>query len=442
MTNLTLFGQSATFSASVTNGLAASSIKDWHIYVLLLSCFVLIAIHSATHRDVTQGFDELAHLSYIADVQSTGDIWPSLDNLRMIDPQSFQFTSSANYLNHPSPYYAALAFLGPKIEGHPETLATYRFFNIALASIGLAALLWIGVALRLPRAMLYVYAVPLIFIPALPFLAGSINNDNAAFAGGGIAVLATLRAVDTHSRTAIAGALVGVIIAAYAKLTGLILVGGLVGGVFAWAALRGQVHSRVIVIIIIALVLGSAPYIIFLCHYGSPAPSTHAQIEMLQSGAHAAGWDTARRMMPVEYTAYFFSEFLLRWMPLLGTRDSVNYLALIIPVVAVACALVGSLVSAARAIRGQEGPADIVLVVGTVVLAVTVVIHIVFSYRRHVEFGWMMDIYPRYYLPLAVLVPLGGLSLAAAIRRPCPSSLLVGFLVLSPILFVFLGGIV
>ncbi|MFX7620793.1 hypothetical protein ABTJ52_20550, partial [Acinetobacter baumannii] len=58
---------------------------------------------------------------------------------------------------------------------------------------------------------------------------------------------------------------------------------------------------------------------------------------------------------------------------------------------------------------------------------------------HHVETGWMMDAYPRYYLPLAAIVPLACLSLLAAVppamRRP-----LAGFFIIQPILFQLLGA--
>jgi len=48
----------------------------------------------------------------------------------------------------------------------------------------------------------------------------------------------------------------------------------------------------------------------------------------------------------------------------------------------------------------------------------TFVIHRVFSHPYHLAFGWVTSAYPRYYLPLAALVPLAGLSLFAAIKQP------------------------
>jgi hypothetical protein len=51
-----------------------------------------------------------------------------------------------------------------------------------------------------------------------------------------------------------------------------------------------------------------------------------------------------------------------------------------------------------------------------------------------------MDAYPRYYLPLAAVVPLACLSLLAAVESMRMRQLLVGFLVAGPIVFRLLGA--
>jgi hypothetical protein len=418
---------------------AVSANTNWRVCAFVLLLFILAATLSAVRKDVTLGFDEVAHASYIAHLQHSGETWPALKDMRMLDPSSFRFTSEANYLNHPSPYYVLLAHLGPNLEGHPGALIVYRLFNVVLAAIGLAALMAIGLVARLSRFTLYAYVVPLACIPVLAPLAGSINNDNAAFAGGGIATLAAWQLMATGSRASLIVALGGVIVASWAKLTGLLLVGGLVIGVLAWLLWRGRLQPRWIVLIAIAALLATAPYVAFFGQYGSPTPNTPAQIAMLKMGAHVAGWDSAERMSPTSYAVHFVSEFILEWMPTLKPRNALNYTALVIPVAAALCAFAGLMVSAQRVARENESPIDIVIVASALAFTATFVIHGIFSYERHVAFGWMMDAYPRYYLPLAALIPLAGLSLLAAIKQPRARAILVGFLITSPVVFRLLG---
>jgi hypothetical protein len=49
--------------------------------------------------------------------------------------------------------------------------------------------------------------------------------------------------------------------------------------------------------------------------------------------------------------------------------------------------------------------------------------------------GWLMDAYPRYYLPLIAIVPLACLSFLAAIESPRWRNGLLAFLVTGPVIF-------
>src|SRR5216684_1132693 len=231
--------------------------------------------------------------------------------MRMLDPSSFRFTREANYLDHPSPYYVLLARIGPTLEGHPEAILFDRLFNVLLVAIGLAALMAVGLVVKLPRLMLYAYIVPIAGIPVLAPLAGAINNDNAAFAGGAIATLATLQLLSTGSRAWLIAALGGVIVASWAKFTALLLVGGLVAGVLLWLLWRGRLPSRWIGLIALAVLLAIAPYVALIAQDGSPTPRTPGQLTMIKASALIAGWDSAARMSPAAFAAHFVSEFVL-----------------------------------------------------------------------------------------------------------------------------------
>ena len=191
--------------------------------VAIIALFVLSAVVSAGRKDIIQGFDEVAHTSYVAHIQASGQPWPALERMRLLDPNTFRFTGVANYLNHPPLFYDLLAVLGPKLEGHPEALLVFRLIDVAAVAIGLAALLGLGLAARLSRPEFYAYAVPLACIPVLVPLAGSVNNDDLAFVGGALALLGAWQLLATGRAAWLALALTGVIVAAFAKLTGLLL---------------------------------------------------------------------------------------------------------------------------------------------------------------------------------------------------------------------------
>jgi hypothetical protein len=427
------------FNTSSQDQAAVEAKANWRVCAFVLLLFVIAATLSAIRKDVTFGFDEVAHASYVAHLQHSGETWPAFEDMRMLDPSSFRFISEENYLDHPSPYYVLLARIGPTLEGHPEAILLDRLFNVVLVAIGLAALMAVGLVAKLPRLTLYAYVVPIVGIPLLAPLAGAINNDNAAFAGGGIATLAAFQLLSTGSRAWLMVALGGVILASWAKFTALLLVGGLVGGVLLWMLWHGRLPSRWAGLIAVAALLAVAPYVALCVEYGSPTPRTPGQIALIKSGALAIGWDRAERMTPASYAAHFVSEFVVEWMPTLKQRNALNYAALTIPIMAALCAFGGFMVAVQRIAHEKAGPLDIVVAAGILAFAGTFLIHGVFSYELHTEFGWQTSAYPRYYLPLAAAVPLAGLSLLGAIQQPSARAMLLVFLIAGPLLFRILG---
>jgi len=77
------------------------------------------------------------------------------------------------------------------------------------------------------------------------------------------------------------------------------------------------------------------------------------------------------------------------------------------------------------------------VVAGATALAVTLALHVGYSYgySGHFSTGWIANAYPRYYLPIAAIVPLAGLSLLAAIGDSRWRVTLLIFLVGGPMLF-------
>lgn len=428
--------QSGTVAAGVPGNAVVAAV--------ILALFVLAAIVSAARKDITQGFDEVAHVSYVAQIQHDGDLAPALPALRLLDPRSFQFTGTANYLNHPPMFYALLAQLGPRLEGDPRALFVYRLIDIAIAAIGFAALLGIGLAAHWPRLEFYAYAVPLGCTPVLVPLAGAVNNDNLAFCGGALALLGVWQLLATGRESFLALALVGVVVAGFAKLTGLLLSGGLVGGVVAYMYWRRQLPwTRTwscIAAVALVFALAALPYVEFVLRYGSPTPETPAQIALLADGARAAGWADLPRQSFFHYLLYFVGAFVADWMPTLGARSDLNYAALVIPVEALGCALAGIALSLRRLSRRGESAFDVVVVAGSVSIAATFAIHVIYSYGRYVATGWLMDAYPRYYLPLIAIVPLACLSLLSAIETPRWRNGVLAFLISGPILFRLFGA--
>ena len=431
---------SSTPAYATPGALTAPATTNFFVAAAILGLFVLSAALSAERKGISAGFDEVAHASYVAHIQHSGDAWPDLKSMRLLDPQSFQFTGAANYLNHPPPFYDLLAVLGPRLEGRPPALLAHRLIDIAIASLGFAALLGLGLAARFPRHEFYAFAVPLACIPVLVPIAGAVNNDNLAFLGGAVATLGTWQLLATNRAGWLAVALLGLIAASWAKLTGLLLTGAMLGAVIAYLLWRQRLRWSLLVPIALAFAFAAAPYIVYAVQYGSPTPQTSAQIALLQDGARTAGWaDLPRKSFPA-YIVYFVIAFVADWMPALGDRNVLQYSMLAIPVAALGCALAGIALSLRRLWRRQDTALDVVVVAGTIALVATFAIHVTYSYGRHLATGWLMDAYPRYYLPLAAIVPLAGLSLLADVKTPRWRAALLAFLIAGPAIFRVFGA--
>jgi hypothetical protein len=407
---------------------------------VILLLFLLAALFSAQRKDVTQGFDEVAHLSYVAHLQGSSEFWPKLESMRMLDPASMRFTGADNYLNHPPFYYWLLARLGPTIESNPGAVLVHRALNILLGALGLAALLAVGLHARLEKMQFYAYAVPVFCIPVLAPLAGAVNPDNAAFAGGALAMLAAWQLIATGRTAWLAAMLAGFVIAAWTKLTGLLLTGGLVGLVLAYLLWRGRLRTTWLMPVALALLVALAPYAVFVMQYGSPTPDTPAQLALLRDGARETGWANAPRLSLPAYIVHFISDFTTGWLPTLAPRNALNYAALALPIAAMLCAIAGFVLSIRRLLRREETPRDVIVIAGMLAIAATLACNVLFSYGRHLSSGWMMDAYPRYYLPLIAIVPLACLSLLASVEHPRWRAVLLGLLITGPILFRIFGA--
>jgi hypothetical protein len=432
----------ASASADAAPTLTLPAAGNLFAAAIIIALFAAAAVVSAQRKDITKGFDEVAHASYVADIQYTGSAWPALDDMRLLDPRTFRFTERANYLNHPPIYYDLLAVLGPKLEGHPRALFADRLIDVAIAACGLAALLGLGLAARFPREQFYAYAIPLACIPVLVPIAGAVNNDNLAFLGGALTLLGLGQCLCTGRDRWLALALCGIVAAGWAKLTGLLLTAPTVAGVMAYLLWRRRLPrpwSWTVALLAVSAV-AAVPYVYFILHYGSPTPETPAQLALIENGARAAGWaDLPRKSFP-GYLGYFVVAFIVDWMPALSARGIFNYAMLVIPAAALVCALAGTALSLRRLWRGKEAPLDVVVACGALAIVATFAIHVTYSYGRYVATGWLLDAYPRYYLPLIAIVPLAGLSLARATENARWRNALLGFLIAGPIVFRLFGA--
>lgn len=136
--------------------------------------------------------DERAHLSYIHDAMQPG-AW--LPNYR--DGEIYLMEENINYLKHPALYYSALALVG-RAAGLDvyDDLQVFRMINMLMILVGLA--LFIGFCRRMALGWLTtsVLTLSVTAVPMFSYYAGSVNNDNLAYAAVALVFFGLAHGVD------------------------------------------------------------------------------------------------------------------------------------------------------------------------------------------------------------------------------------------------------
>jgi hypothetical protein len=404
----------------------------------MFTVFFALILGSSCYRALTKpldvGFDELAHASYVAQIQEANTS-VDLESLKILDSKSMEFSQTSNYLNHPPTYYRLMAWTGPRLLGNHKALIAHRLLNLFIVLMGVALLFQIPLEGNWNKLESYNFGLSIVTIPVLAPLAGSINNDNLAFLGGAVSIYATTKLAKTFEARWLSLMCLGVLIASAAKLTGLMLIGTYSVLVVALLRTPKEVKAGAVLIVLATILVAGVPYIEFTMQYGSPTPDTLAQHTMLVDGATKVGWGS-HRLGFFQYVIDFVTNFFINWMPTLGPRSLTNLSAMVLPIIVVAAAIAGA--SRIGGLRDRHDPRQIIALSGLAAMAVTFAVHVAFSYQRHLQTGWMLDAWPRYYLPLAVAVPIGCLVFASTLPHAWRKRALYFFLV-EPILFITLA---
>ena len=159
--------------------------------------------------------DEMQHISYIAYLEKNHTVIPDFNNMKIleqqnvgnVDPntllnnknivQEYNFGSSTNYLGHPPLYYQIMRLsraVHVKDNLVSVNLFKLRCFNIALSSIGLILILYMGYKRIGKNPILHwLYATIIVSVPMLAYGSAGINNDSLALVGLAFFLLGLLR---------------------------------------------------------------------------------------------------------------------------------------------------------------------------------------------------------------------------------------------------------
>jgi hypothetical protein len=349
--------------------------------------------------------DEQGHISYAMHLAQHKQFFPSLPEMQLYDFAQMRWSGEPNFINHPPLAYHLLNLftgfdpLGPSV----------RMASVAIFAFGFAAMLFglhlTGLFSNLGLAAVAMFCVLL----KLQRFGETFSNDSIAFIGGSLVFLGTVMlwkppASTRSAQAALAVGGLGTALCIAAKLNASVLAGMFVLVTLLCFALReraafARVSKPLLLLIFLACLAAAYPYLALVREFGSPAPNTPGQIKVLSGGLYAAR---------LGFGAYLFQS-LKGALGNAGPDAIVTYG--IFAFVTSFAALAASLIQRPHAGGFPLQPIARAAVIAT---GLTLMLHLGFSYQRHLRYGWQPELYPRYYFPL--LGPYLLLFFSAAVR--------------------------
>jgi hypothetical protein len=334
--------------------------------------------------------DELQHLSYIRWMERAPRLFPRYQDLRVLDVTGRHFTSAANYLNHPSPYYL---LMGPLDRAFGGSALDLRLVNLSLSLCAGAFILWAGYRVLDGWRERAVFAAALVLFPKLGVDAGLINNDNAALLATGVGFLGLIEWQRRPSdRTALLLSL-GVVLCGWTKLTVLLMLGFSVliaEGLRLWSAgKRPGIGGYAI--LSAGFLVAAAPSLANIAAYGRVL---HHSSAFYVQPAQRVSLSAAR------YGAVFLQNMAIKWSALepSSLQDQLGlYLVLILAAVTIVVGVRQLRRGAAADQEPDAGAAWRTACAMILATAPVLLLHLYFGWRTFVEDGFIDMAQDRYY---------------------------------------------
>ena len=366
--------------------------SSWIAVIVCAAMFAVLCFHeSASVVFPYVNLDEQGHVSYALHLAQSRQVFPALTDMRLFDFAANAWSGEPNFINHPPLAYHLLNMfsdfnpIGPGVR-----TASISFFALGFA-VMIYALHCTGMFSNLGLAAVTMFCVLL----KLQRFGETFSNDSVAFLGGGLAFLGTVllwkkgvTARALHMALAIGAAGTGLCIAA--KLNAAVLV-----GMFALVSLLvfilrerpafTHLSKPLLLLLFLACTAAAWPYLAFIQEFGTPAPNTPGQIKMLADGIDG----------PRLGLAAYLIQSLIGALQNAG-KDAVAAYAIFAAVTSFA-ALYFSL---RQTSNPGAFPLQPIACAALIATALTLALHLGFSFQRHVQYGWQPELYPRYYFPL------------------------------------------
>ncbi len=334
-------------------------------------------------------------------MEAKPELFPKYQDLRVLDAVGRWFTSTPNYLNHPTPYYFAMGVVD-RLTG--ELITALRMANLTISTAAIVILIAVGFRLLKSWLERTIYAMALVLFPKIGLLAGLINNDNAALFAVGVACLGL---ADWHRKPSAASAsllALGIALCGWVKLTALVMIG--LATIIAELQ-RPCLHTRAgrpalpsYSVVAAGFVVAAIPTLMNFAAYGRPLFQAWRPDDIPPGPNHLSF---------LAYAAIFFNRLTGDWSALTPTPVSQS-VALVIVLAFTAKYLFDEYANR-QGLNGDHAVASRIATALILATIPTLLIHLEFGWRTYLENGetnsslmrYYYAVWPGYALALALL---------------------------------------
>jgi len=370
--------------------------------LILYSLFLAFTLFKVDYyKDHIKPFyppDELAHLAYIDYIHHHHDILPKFKNMRMLNN-----IDAGNYLSHPPLFYHIMNTNYDENLPIYQNVTNFREMNMIIFMASFLLLLYLGFSSKISILSHFVYLTFISSIPMYAYSGGSITNDNLAVLGAIIFILGFKKLIEKDYSTLtffIIG--LGIFIAYFSKLTAALLIFFTLV-FFIFYAIKTKEKIKINAKQIILLLLFTLPILYYqfyiMSTYHSLVPTfnvtypeqyKHSPFFILeQNRVHLSPWEWLERMQEYIAGGWFGIHSHHSFI-----KNSVyEYLGLL------SLHIIAIITLFFKCNDKDLKSYCFVGKLGLLALFAVLIIQYLFSYKTHLNSGYMGGLQPRYLLP-------------------------------------------
>lgn len=372
--------------------------------ILLYSLFLFFSLFKVDyykdHININYVPDTIAHLSYIQDIHTDHAILPKFENMYMITNKN-----AGNYLGHPPLYYHLMNSVYDKNYSVTGNIENFRMLNTMIFMASILLMLYLGFGSNMSLLAHFAYLTLLTSLPMHAYLGSAITNDNLAIFGGLLFLIGLQNFIkQKYTFSTYITIALGIFIAFFSKLTAALLI-FFAGTFYIIYMIKHKIMPKFTFVHIFILALFMLPVLIYQAyiyiHYHSIVATlnvTHPE-EYLHS-VYYIEESLRDYKTPIEWLKIYWHYIHTGWFGIHShysfyKQSIVGYIGLFLLHLMAIVALMFKCDPEKR-VQCILGKLSLLALISVSI------IQYLFSYKAHLNSGYMGGLQPRYLLPFMV----------------------------------------